>query len=73
VKIPDPVKEPTVSIVKAGELLGIGRTVAYQAAQEDRFPVPILRVGSQWRVPTAPLLQALGLEPPKSSHLRVVG
>jgi excisionase family DNA binding protein len=52
---------PTLSVHEAGELLGIGRTTAYALARADDFPVPVLRVGSQYRIPTAPLLALLGI------------
>jgi predicted site-specific integrase-resolvase len=55
---------PTLDVVTAGRLLGIGRTMAYQLARHGRFPVPVLRVGSNYRVPTAPLLALLGIDPP---------
>ncbi|GAB7183055.1 hypothetical protein ATKI12_2886 [Kitasatospora sp. Ki12] len=48
-------------LVTAGRALGIGRTRAFELARRGEFPVPVLRVGVTWRVPTAPLLQLLGL------------
>ena len=54
---------PTLDIVTAGRLLGIGRTTAYQLARNDNFPVPVLRIGASYKIPTAPLLEALGLHP----------
>ncbi|MEV6965196.1 DNA-binding protein [Hamadaea sp. NPDC051192] len=35
-------------IVTAGEILGIGRTKAYEMAREGEFPVKIYRVGRKW-------------------------
>lgn len=52
---------PTLSVHEAGELLGIGRTTAYALARAGDFPVPVIRVGSQYRVPSAPLLALLGI------------
>jgi hypothetical protein len=52
---------PTVSIVEAGEWLGIGRTVAYELARDGVFPVRTIRVGNQRRVITAELLAMLGI------------
>lgn len=54
---------PTLSVHEAGELLGVGRTTSYALARAGDFPVPVLRVGSQYRVPTAPLLALLGIIP----------
>lgn len=53
---------PTLDIVTAGRMLGIGRTTAYQLARYDQFPVPVLRIGGSCRVPTAPLLALLGID-----------
>jgi len=50
-------------LVTAGRALGIGRTRAFELARRGAFPVPVLRVGVTWRVPTAPLLYLLGLTP----------
>ena len=55
---------PTLDIVTAGRLLGIGRTTAYQLARHGQFPAPVLRIGGGYRVPTAPLLTLLGLDSP---------
>ena len=53
---------PTIGLDTAARLLGIGRTTAQMLARNDKVPVPVLRVGSQYRVPTAPLLRLLGVE-----------
>lgn len=45
----------------AGEVLGIGRSLAYELARRGEFPVPVLRVGTQYRVPTAALRELLGV------------
>lgn len=50
-----------VDVVTAAEVLGIGRTVAYELVRTDRFPTPVLRVGRQIKIPTAYLLELLGL------------
>ena len=50
-----------VDVVTAAEVLGIGRTVAYELIRTDRFPTPVLRVGHQIKIPTAHLIQLLGL------------
>ncbi|ORT46764.1 DNA-binding protein [Frankia sp. KB5] len=49
----------TVSIVTAGEILGIGRTKSYELAARNEFPVPVLRIKGRYQVPTAPLKQLL--------------
>ena len=51
----------TVDVVTAAEVLGIGRTVTYELVRTDRFPTPVIRVGHQIKIPTAYLLDLLGL------------
>jgi predicted DNA-binding transcriptional regulator AlpA len=53
---------PTVDLATAATMLGIGRTVSYELVRTGQFPVRILRIGRLIRVPTAPLLQLLGIE-----------
>jgi hypothetical protein len=45
----------------AGAIFGLSRTAAYDLAKQDRFPVPVLRAGTRYRVPVAPILAALHL------------
>jgi hypothetical protein len=56
----------TTDLVTAGAILGIGRTRAHQLARADRFPVPVLRLGRAYTVPTAPIraLLSIDLAPP---------
>src|SRR5262245_28451116 len=62
--LPDPVSEPTLRVEQAGELLGISRGSAYEAARCGELPV--LRFGKRLVVPTAALLELLqvGGKPP---------
>jgi hypothetical protein len=46
-------------IERAGEILGIGRTKAYELARTDAFPVKVVRVGRRYLVPVAGLLRIL--------------
>ncbi len=39
----------TLTIAQLAELLGISRTVCYELAARDELPVPVLRVGRQYR------------------------
>ena len=50
-----------VDVVTAAEVLGIGRTVAYELVRTSRFPTPVVRVGHQIKIPTAYLIELLGL------------
>lgn len=51
---------PTVDIVTAARILGVGRTVAYELVHQGTWPTPVIHVGRKIRVPTAPLLALLG-------------
>lgn len=53
-------------LVTAGAVFGIGRTKAREMARCGDFPVPVVRLGAQYRVPTAPILRALSIDPPDS-------
>lgn len=57
--IPDPRETPTVSVEHAGQLLGMSRPSAYAAVR--RGDIPSIRIGRRVIVPTAKLLQMLGL------------
>ncbi|MGC5249612.1 helix-turn-helix transcriptional regulator [Gordonia sp. DT219] len=43
----------------AAEALGISRATAYELARESQFPVPVIRFGSRYSVPTAGLREVL--------------
>lgn len=51
---------PTLSVVRAGEILGMSRTAAYRAV--SRGEIPTIRLAGRHRVPTLKLLQMLGYE-----------
>ena len=57
--LPDPNDEPTISVERAGELLGISRGLAY--AQARGGEIPTIRLGKRLVVPTAALLRLLGV------------
>jgi hypothetical protein len=55
---------PTVvDLMTAARALGIGRTKAYHLAHADQFPCRIIRVGTNYHIPTADLLRLLGVTP----------
>lgn len=60
ITIPDPRKEPTISVPEAGRLLGLKPRASYNAAA--RGEIPVFRVGRYLRVPTATFLARLGLD-----------
>jgi len=53
----------TVDLMTAARALRIGRTKAYELARSDQFPCRIIRVGAGYVVPTAALLEVLGITP----------
>lgn len=50
------------TVTTAAEILGIGRSTAYDLIRRDEFPVRVLRVGTRMRVPVTALLAWLGVE-----------
>jgi hypothetical protein len=58
----------SVDLMTAALALGLGRTKAYDLARRDRFPCRLIRIGETYRVPTAGLLELLGVtaEEPRS-------
>ena len=53
----------TVDLMTAARALRIGRTKAYELARAGRFPCRVVRVGAGYLVPTAGLLDVLGVTP----------
>jgi hypothetical protein len=45
----------------AGQILGIGRTKAYELVRTQSFPVPVLKIGRCYVVPVRGLLEATGI------------
>ena len=59
--LPDPQTEPTVTVERAGRVLGISRGAAYAAAESGDLPV--IRIGARRIVvPTAALLRMLHVD-----------
>ncbi|MGC4885713.1 helix-turn-helix domain-containing protein [Micromonospora sp. DT227] len=48
-------------VATVGEIFGLSRSSAYELARRNRLPVPVLRVGSRYRVSVAAILTALGV------------
>jgi excisionase family DNA binding protein len=65
-KLPDPTTEPTIRVDRAGQLLGISRATAYEAARSGQ--IPTLRIGKRLVVPTAALLRLLGVDTKLAAH-----
>lgn len=50
---------PSLDLMAAAALLGIGRTCAYGLVRRGDWPTPVIRVGRRIRIPTAPLVELL--------------
>lgn len=50
---------PVVDVPTAGEILGVGRTCAYELVRTGRWPTPVLHLGRLIRIPTTPLVDLL--------------
>jgi hypothetical protein len=51
-------------VATVGQIFGLSRSSAYELARSGRLPVPVLRVGSRYRVSVAAILTALGVPTP---------
>lgn len=60
-QVPDPAVTPTLRVEEVAALLHISRTTAYMAVNSGE--IPCLRIGKRVVVPTAPILEMLGLGP----------
>ncbi len=60
--IPEPKDRPTLTVEEAGEILGLGRSGAYDAAK--RGEIPTIRFGRRLVVPTAALRRLLAIDSP---------
>jgi hypothetical protein len=58
--IPNPATRPTISALEAFALLGISEHTGRALIHQGKFPVPVLRLGRNFKVPLAPLLELLG-------------
>ncbi|WP_432502587.1 DNA-binding protein [Kineococcus arenarius] len=52
---------PVVDVPTAAKVLGIGRTAAYERIRTNAWPTPVVRLGKLIRVPSAPLLELVGV------------
>ena len=59
-----------VDVVTAARALGLSRTIAYRQIAAGTWPTPVLRVGRLIRIPTAPILVLLGLDPAAAAPAR---
>lgn len=50
-----------VDVATAARIVGVGRTAAYELIRTQRWPTPVLHLGKLIRIPTAPLLELVGV------------
>jgi len=51
-----------VDVATAAKALGLSRTAAYELIRTGAWPTPVFRLGRLIRIPTAPLLELLGID-----------
>jgi excisionase family DNA binding protein len=61
---------PTLDLMTAAQVLGIGRTTAYSLAKKGKFPVHVIRIGELYRVSTTDLLRLLRGSSPEDTPER---
>lgn len=61
--LPDPAIRPTITAEEAFAELGIDRSTGYKSIRDGTFPVPIIRIGRNIRIPTAALRRLLLIDP----------
>jgi len=59
-----------VDVPTAAEALGLGKTAAYELIRCGDWPTPVLRLGKLIRIPTAPLLALVGVQPEREGTPR---
>lgn len=60
----------TCDLQTAARALGLSKSAAYALAEKGKFPVPVIRWGSRYSVPTAGLRQLLlGETPPPADQV----
>ena len=59
-----------VDVPTAADALGLGKTAAYELIRCGHWPTPVLRLGKLIRIPTAPLLALVGVQPERGEDGR---
>lgn len=55
-------------LATAASIFGVSRNHAYEMAAAGEFPVPVLRVGRFYKVPTAPIRRLLQIDDPPQAE-----
>lgn len=61
-----------VDVCTAAKVMGLSRTAAYELIRLGEWPTPVFRLGKLIRVPTAPMLELLGLTPSQAPSVSAV-
>jgi predicted DNA-binding transcriptional regulator AlpA len=51
-----------LDVPTAAKALGLSRTAAYELIRTGEWPTPVFRLGRLIRIPTAPILELLGID-----------
>lgn len=51
-----------LNVHAAALALGVSRSTVYRRIKDGALPLPVIRLGRRYIVPTAPVLRALGIE-----------
>ncbi len=51
-----------VDVSTAARVMGLSRNAAYELVRTNSWPTPVFRLGKLIRIPTAPMLELLGIE-----------
>lgn len=50
-----------VDVSTAARVMGLSRNAAYELVRTNAWPTPVFRLGKLIRIPTAPMLELLGI------------
>lgn len=54
---------PALDVPTTAALFGMSRTAVYELVRTGQWPTPVFRLGKLIRIPTAPVLELLGVAP----------
>jgi hypothetical protein len=58
-----------IDVPTAARALDVSRTQAYELIRHDLWPTPVVRMGRLIKIPTAPILELLGIDPNKAPNV----
>lgn len=48
-----------LDVPEAAQLLGIGRTLAYELVRTNQWPTPVIRIGRLIKIPSGPMVELM--------------